>query len=68
MAVVAAFKFHDVLALGESAGEANGGHGRFRAGADEADLLHVRESGYDQLGEIGFGGRGRSEAGAVFYG
>ena len=65
VAVVAAFKLHDVLALGIGAGQADGRHGRFGARAHEAHFLHVRERGNHQFGQIGFGGRGRSEAGAA---
>ena len=65
MSVIAAFKFNNVLALGVGPCEADGCHGRFRARTDEANFLHVRKSGDDQFREIGFGGSGRAEAGAV---
>ena len=37
MAVIATFEFDDQIALGEPAGQANGGHGGFRSGVDEAN-------------------------------
>ncbi len=65
VSVIAAFKLHDVFALRIRARQANGRHGRFGARTDEANFLHVRKSGNYQLGEIRFGGSGRSEAGAI---
>ena len=43
VAVVAALEFQDQIALGESAGDANGGHGRLGAGADEANASRWKE-------------------------
>lgn len=42
--MVAALEFEDQVALGEAAGEAYGGHGGFRSGADEADALDLRDT------------------------
>ena len=39
VAVVAAFEFEDFVAAGVSAGEADGGHGCFGAGVDEANFF-----------------------------
>ena len=68
MAVIATFELHDDLAAGGGAGEADRGHRRFRARADEAHLLDRREGFDDELCEIGFGGSGGAEAGAVARG
>ncbi len=65
MSVIAAFELDDVFALCIAARQTNCRHGRFRARTDEANFLHVRESGNYQLGKIGFGGSGGPEAGAV---
>ena len=64
VAVVAAFELDDEVAAGESAGKTDGGHAGFGAGGDEAELLDGREAVSDELGEIGFGCDGGSEAGA----
>ena len=64
VAVVAAFELDDEVAAGESAGEADGGHAGFGAGSDEAELFDGGKAACDELGEVGFGGDGGSEAGA----
>src|ERR1700733_4903519 len=65
MAVVTAFKLDDVFAIREGTGEANGAHGGFGAGADEAHFFDGGVSGEDEFGEVAFGLGGRAEAGAV---
>ena len=65
VAVVAALELDDEVAAGESAGEADGGHAGFGAGGDEAELLDGGKAVGDEFREIGFGGDGGSEAGAL---
>ncbi len=62
--VVATLEFDEVFAAGEGAGESDGRHGGFGAGADEAHLLDRWKGLADQLGEVGFGGGGGAEADA----
>ena len=65
MAVVAAFEFQNQVALGESARDANGGHGRFGAGADEANALDGRHRAGDLLAQFDFERRSHAVAGAA---
>ncbi len=64
VAVIAALELDDEVAAGESAGEADGGHAGFGAGGDEAEFCNRGETVGDEIGEVGFGGDGGSEAGA----
>ena len=61
MAVVAAFKFDDFVASGKAACEADGGHGRFGAGADEAQPFDGRHDFGDFFGDDDFAFGGRAE-------
>ncbi len=54
VAVVATLEFQDKVASGKAAGQADGGHGRFRAGADEADALDRRDGSGDSFAEFDF--------------
>ena len=54
MAVIAAFEFQDQVALGKSARDANRGHRRFGAGADEANALDRRHRAGDALAQFDF--------------
>ncbi len=65
MTVIAAFELDDVFAFCISARQADCGHGRFRARADEANFLHVREGGQHQFCKISFRRSRCSEAGSV---
>ena len=64
VAVIAALEFDDEVASGVSAGEADGGHAGFGAGADEAKFFDGGEAVGDAFGEVGFGGDGGPEAGS----
>jgi len=66
--VITTFKLDDAITLGESAGQADGRHGGFRSGADEAHHLHARHGFDDEFGELGFAGSGSAETGAVARG
>ena len=61
MAVVAAFEFDDFVASGEAAREADSGHGRFGAGADEAQPFDRRHDFGDFFGDDDFAFGGRAE-------
>src|ERR1700733_4000381 len=65
MPVVAAFEFHDIFALGISAGQTDGRHSGFRTRVHEADFLHLRKRGDDEFRQIGFRRSGRAEGGSV---
>src|SRR5258708_39751208 len=65
MAVVAAFKLDDVLAIRISTGQSYGRHGCFRAGTDEADLFDRRECLNHGFREFGFNRSACAKAGAV---
>ena len=65
VAVVAATKFEDVVALGDAAGEADGGHGGFGAAGDEADFFERGDGAIDEGGEFDFEFGGDAEAGAA---
>ncbi len=47
MAVIAALEFHDRVAAGKAAGQANGAHGRLGAGTDEAHQFDGRHEFHD---------------------
>ena len=68
MSVIAAFKLHDVLTFGVSAGQANCGHRSLGPRVDKTNLLHVGESRKHDFGEIGLGRCGSAETGAVSRG
>ena len=61
MAVVAAFEFDDFVASGKAACEADGGHGRFGAGADEAQPFDGRHDFGDFFGDDDFAFSGCAE-------
>ena len=65
VAVVAALEFEDQIALGEGARDADGGHGRFGAGADEADAFDRRDGARDALAQLDFERRRHAVAGAA---
>ena len=58
MPVVATDKLHHQSPSGESARQANGAHGRFGAGIDQAHLFHRRKSLVDELRQADLGLRG----------
>ena len=66
MAVVAAGEFHDLVAAGEAARQADGGHGGLGAAVAHADLLDGGHELHDELGHLDLVGIGRAETGAVF--
>ena len=68
VAVVAAFEFDDLVASGESTGEADAGHGGFGAGVDHADFLDTRNPVGDDLGHLDFVWIGDAEGEAVLGG
>ncbi len=57
MAVIAAGKFDDVVATGETSRDADGAHGGFGAAAGHADLIDRGDGGDDSLGQVRFEGR-----------
>lgn len=65
MAVVAAFEFQDLVAARVASRRAEGAHGRFRAGGDEAELLDGGNDLRDELGELCLEERRRAVAGAL---
>src|SRR5579872_4428601 len=65
MSVITTFEFHNVLTLGISARQPNGGHSRFCAGAYEAHFLYMRKCGKHNLSQVSLAGRRSSEAGAI---
>src|SRR5580692_6403552 len=65
VSVIAALAFYNVLALGVSTSQSNGGHGRFRPRIDEPDFLHMRERGQHDFSQVSLGGSGGAKAGAV---
>src|SRR5271170_4637848 len=64
VAVVAALEFDDEVASCKSSCKANGGHAGLGTRGDEAELLDGRKAVGDELGQVGFGGDGSSEAGS----
>ncbi len=68
VAVIAALEFDDELAAGGGAGQADSGHRRLSAGADETHFFDGRIAAGDALGEIGLRCRGGAEAGRVARG
>ena len=54
MAVVAAGEFDDFVALRIGAGDADRRHDGFRAGVDEADLVHRRDRFFQHFGKPDF--------------
>ena len=66
MAVIAAFKLQNEIALGEAAGEANGAHGGFGAAGNEANLFDERNRRGDQRCEFQFKLGSDAKAGAAF--
>ena len=65
VAVIAAFELDDDFPARGGPRQADRRHGGLGAGADEAQLFDRGIAGDDLLCQIGFGGRGRSKAGAV---
>ena len=63
MTVVAAFEFDDFVAAGKAARQADGAHGGFSAGADQAQLRHAGHDFGDFFGnhDFGFGGRAKRQ-------
>ena len=51
MTVIAAAEFHDVIALGDAAREADGAHGGFGAAGYETDFFEPGDGAVDQRGE-----------------
>src|SRR5215469_10425028 len=68
MAVIAAFKLDNVFATGESPSHADGGHGGFGPGADEANFGHGGKGLYDLFGQLGFRRRAGAKTCAVTVG
>ncbi len=68
VAVIAAFELDGEVAAGEAAGDAQGAHGGFGAGVDQAHHLHGGHDLADGLGELDFLFGGRAEAGAALQG
>lgn len=64
VAVIAALKLQDPVALRERAGQADCAHDSLGATGDEAQLLDGWHGLSDQRGQIGLGSRRRAEAGA----
>ncbi len=64
MAVVAADELDDVFSLGGGAGQANGRHGGFGSGTDEAQFPDGRKRLDDGLGQLDFRRRRSTEAGS----
>jgi len=64
VAVVAAFKLDDLVAVGKTAGEADGAHGGFGAGVDHAHHVESRYPFTEAIGEacFEFGGGTKSQA------
>ena len=60
VAVVAALEFHDGVAAGEAACNADRGHRRLGAGVDHAQHLHRRHQARDFFGHAHFRGAGRA--------
>ncbi len=54
MTVVAAFKFDDLIAAGETARQADGAHCRFRTGVHHTHHVHGRHEFSDQLRHFHF--------------
>ena len=65
VAVVAAFKFDEQIASGETASEAERAHGGFGAAGDEADFLQERNGAANLLRELDFEFGGDAVAGAL---
>lgn len=65
VAVVAALELDDAVAAREAAGESNGGHARFRAGAHEAHLFHRGNEARDLFGDFNLGAGGGAEGKAA---
>ncbi|MNE50676.1 hypothetical protein D3C80_1452640 [compost metagenome] len=63
--MVAALELDDAVATGEAAGQTDGAHGRFGAGADHAHHLHRRHQAAHQVGHLGFHGGRRAVGQAV---
>src|SRR5205807_9233064 len=55
MPVIAAVELDNRVAAGESPGQAQGGHGGFGAGADEAHQVDAGEGLLDESAELDFG-------------
>src|SRR5215467_14808395 len=68
MAVIAALKLDDVLALGESPGHADGGHGGFGPGADKTHFGDRGKGLNNFLRQLGLGWRTGAEACTVAVG
>ncbi|MCY1429020.1 hypothetical protein D9M71_449230 [compost metagenome] len=66
VAVVAALELDDAVATGEAAGQTDGAHGRFGAGADHAHHFHRRHQRADQVGHFHFQ-RGRRAVGQAVF-
>lgn len=66
VAVVAAVELYDVVALGEAAGEADGGHGGLGAGGGHADFFDGGNPLADRFCHVDFVGVGDAEGDAVF--
>src|SRR5690606_1670739 len=64
VAVVAAVDLDELVATGEAAGEAHGGHGRLGTRVDGAHLVDGGQGGTDGLGELHLELGGRSERSA----
>ena len=66
MTVVTALELDDFATPGEAAGEADGTHRRFGAGADQSDLFQRRHQLPQQFGHFDFDFRRRAERQAAF--
>lgn len=65
VSVVTAVELEDAGAVGESAGEADAGHGGFGAGVDESDFFERGDVFAEDLRHLDFGGVGGAEAKSV---
>ena len=64
MAVIAAAKLHNVIAIGDAARQAHDAH-VFRAAGNETNFLQPRNGAIDQCGELNFKFVGDTVAGAA---